>query len=182
MACCGFSRSKQPHQQVELLLRIDGEVELLDRLHGEVFRGEIQRPPARACSARPGGGPAAEWWRSAAASAATAGNGAGSSRCRGGSRCPTCGRPRRGPRSATRPTSARRGSSGPARGPAFPPPGRPRVKLLDLFADRLAAVDGHDVECRALGQLDALVADLDGQFAGGHQDQGLRRPGLADAA
>ena len=53
------------------------------------------------------------------------------------------------------------------------------VELLDLLADGLAAVDGHDVDMSALGQLGAFVADLDGQFPGGHQHQGLRRGGLA---
>ena len=53
------------------------------------------------------------------------------------------------------------------------------VELLGLLADRLAAVDGDDVDVPPLGQLDALVADLDGQFAGRHQHQRLRRRGLA---
>ena len=50
---------------------------------------------------------------------------------------------------------------------------RPAAKMLDLLADRLAAVDRHDAHVAAEGQFDALVADLDGQFAGGQQHQGL---------
>ena len=53
IACRGFSRSISLHQQIELLLGIDGEVELLDRLDRHVLGREIQRLPARACSARP---------------------------------------------------------------------------------------------------------------------------------
>ncbi len=53
------------------------------------------------------------------------------------------------------------------------------VDLFDLIADRLAAVDGHDRCVAAQGQLFALVADLHGQLAGRHQDQGLRRPAAA---
>ena len=53
------------------------------------------------------------------------------------------------------------------------------VELLDLLADGFAAVEGHDVDMSALGQLGALVANLDGQFPRRHQHQGLRRGGLA---
>ena len=57
--------------------------------------------------------------------------------------------------------------------------GGPLGELLGLLADRLAAVDGDDVDVPPFGQLDALVADLDGQFAGGHQHDRLRRGRLA---
>ena len=50
---------------------------------------------------------------------------------------------------------------------------RPAAQMLDLLPDRLAAVDRHDANVMARGELDALVADLDGQFAGGKQDEGL---------
>ena len=53
------------------------------------------------------------------------------------------------------------------------------VDLFDLLADRLAAVDGHDRDVAAQGQLLAFVADLHGQLAGWHHDQGLRRPAAA---
>ena len=50
----------------------------------------------------------------------------------------------------------------------------PAAKMLDLLANRLAAVDAHDVYVAPGGELDALVADLDGQLAGRHEDQRLR--------
>ena len=50
----------------------------------------------------------------------------------------------------------------------------PAAKMLDLLADRLAAVDAHDVDLSPGGEFAALVADLNGQLAGGHQDQRLR--------
>ena len=58
----------------------------------------------------------------------------------------------------------------------------PAAELLDLLADRLAAVDGHDAHVAPGGQLDALVADLHGQFARGHEDQRLRCRAVAIAA
>ena len=57
---------------------------------------------------------------------------------------------------------------------------RPAAKVLDLLADRLAAEDAHHVDLAAGGQLDALVADLDGQLAGGHEHQRLRAGALAE--
>ena len=45
--------------------------------------------------------------------------------------------------------------------------------MLHLLPDRLAPVEGHDPRVVAEGQFAALVADLHGQFAGGHQHQGL---------
>ena len=53
------------------------------------------------------------------------------------------------------------------------------VDLLDLIADRLAAVNGHDRCVATQRQLFAFVTDLHGQLAGRHQDQGLRRPAAA---
>ena len=53
------------------------------------------------------------------------------------------------------------------------------VDLFDLLADRLAAVNGHDRDISAQGQFFAFVADLDSQFAGRHQGQGLRRSAAA---
>ena len=50
---------------------------------------------------------------------------------------------------------------------------RSAPQMLDLLPDRLAAVDGHDADVPARRELDALVAHLDGQFAGGKQDEGL---------
>ena len=50
---------------------------------------------------------------------------------------------------------------------------RPGGDLLDLLADRLAAVDGHDGVVPAKGQLIAFVADLHGQLARRHQPQGV---------
>ena len=49
------------------------------------------------------------------------------------------------------------------------------LQFFDLAADRLAAVEGHDVDLPAVGQLDELLAHLDGQLARRHHDQGLRR-------
>ena len=48
------------------------------------------------------------------------------------------------------------------------------AKAFDLLADGLAAEDAHHVNVPSRGQFDAFVADLDGQFAGWHEDQGLR--------
>ena len=50
--------------------------------------------------------------------------------------------------------------------------GRILGQLVDLPADRLAAVDRHAVDLRAVGEFLELVPDLDGQFAGGDEDEG----------
>ena len=50
----------------------------------------------------------------------------------------------------------------------------PTAKVLDLLADRLPAVNAHHVDVSPGGKLGALVADLDGQLAGGDEDQRLR--------
>ncbi len=50
---------------------------------------------------------------------------------------------------------------------------RPAPQMFDLLPDRLAAVDRHHANVVAEGQFDALVAHLDGQFAGGKQHEGL---------
>ena len=47
-------------------------------------------------------------------------------------------------------------------------------QLFDLPANRLAAVEGHRVDLAAVRKLDDFVADLHGQLARRHQDQGLR--------
>ena len=49
----------------------------------------------------------------------------------------------------------------------------PRRRSCGLLAQGLAAVEGDDARVSARGQLDAFVADLDGQLAGRGQDQGL---------
>ena len=122
----GFLPLQEPHQQVELPLRIDGEVELLDRLHRQVLRRKVQHlrlaHVALGQALHRRGDRGAEQ----AASAATAGSGGGSSRYRAGNRCPACGRPRPARPPAARSRSAHRGSSGPARGPACPRSSTPR--------------------------------------------------------
>ena len=50
----------------------------------------------------------------------------------------------------------------------------PATKVLDLPADRLAAVDGHHVHVPAGSQLDSFITHLNGQFAGRDKHQRLR--------
>ena len=47
-------------------------------------------------------------------------------------------------------------------------------QLVDLPADRLAAVNRHAVDLRAVGELFELVTDLHGEFAGRDEDEGPR--------
>ena len=55
------------------------------------------------------------------------------------------------------------------------------LQFADLAADRFAAVDGDAVDAAAVGQLFEFLADLHGQFARRHQDEGLRRRAFAAA-
>ena len=48
------------------------------------------------------------------------------------------------------------------------------AKMLDLAADRLAAIDGHRGHPAPTGQLGEFVANLNGQLARRHEDQGPR--------
>ena len=52
----------------------------------------------------------------------------------------------------------------------------PAFQLFDLRADRLAAVKRHAMQLAAVRQLEHFFANLHGQLARGHQDQGLRIP------
>ena len=45
--------------------------------------------------------------------------------------------------------------------------------MFDLVADRLSTEHAHHLNVSPGGELDAFVADLDGQFAGGDEDERL---------
>ena len=56
------------------------------------------------------------------------------------------------------------------------------AQLVDLPAHRGAAVDGDDLEVEGLAERREGVVDLLRELAGRHQDQAVRRLGLARAA
>ena len=55
------------------------------------------------------------------------------------------------------------------------------LQPVDLRAERLAAVDGRGANLAAVGQPFDFVADLHGQLARGHQDQGAAADGRGRA-
>jgi hypothetical protein len=52
------------------------------------------------------------------------------------------------------------------------------AEMFDLLADRFTAVDAHNANIASQSEFDALIANLNGQFAGRHENQCLRIGGF----
>ncbi len=158
----GLLPLQQPHQQVVLLLGIDREVELLDGLHRQVLGGEIQRfrlphvALGQPADRRRNGGAEEHRLpplRATAEDLFDVGAEADVQHAVGLVEDDETQLAQHQRAAAHQVQDAAGGAHD---------QGGPLVELFGLFADGLAAVDGHDVDVTPLGQLGALVADLDG--------------------